>query len=134
MTYDECVNVTNKIIQKNLHDLINKDLINHYNTIGDFIHLLNFSVSSKINISEINLKSFLIDIIDEKFYKKELFIKKNIYKYIEFYFLKLINLDRFEKKKFSMYENFIKKIYNLKKFNLDEESLFIELKTKVLNG
>jgi len=33
-----------------------------------------------------------------------------------------------------MYENFIKKIYNLKKFNLDEESLFIELKTKVLNG
>ena len=134
MTYDECVNVTNKIIQKNLHDLINKDLINHYNTIGDFIHLLNFSTSSKINISEINLKSFLIDIIDEKFYKKELFIKKNIYKYIEFYFLKLINLDKFEKKKISMYENFIKKIYNLKKFNLDDESLFIELKTKVLNG
>ena len=96
--------------------------------------LILFSTSSKINISEINLKSFLIDIIDEKFYKKELFIKKNIYKYIEFYFLKLINLDRFEKKKFSMYKNFIKKIYNLKKFNLDEESFFIELKTKVLNG
>ena len=134
MTYDECVNVTNKIIQKNLYDLINKDLINHYNTIGDFIHLLNFSTSSKINISKINLKSFLIYIIDEKFYKKELFIKKNIYKYIEFYFLKLINLDKFEKKKYSIYENFIKKIYNLKKFNLDEESLFIELKTKVLNG
>ena len=99
MTYDECVNVTNKIIQNNLYDLVNRDLINHYNTIGDFIHLLNFSTLSKINISEINLKFFLINIIDEKFYKKNLFIKKNIYKYVEFYFLKLINLDRFEKKK-----------------------------------
>ena len=33
-----------------------------------------------------------------------------------------------------IYENFIKKIYYLKKFNLDEEAFFIELKTKILNG
>ena len=134
MSHEECLNVTNKIIQSNLLDIINKDLINHYNTVGDFINLINFSTSSKINISEISLKNFLISLIDEKFYKNELFIKKNIYKYIEFYFLKLIKLDKFDKKKFFIYENFIKKIHNLKKFNLDEESFFIELKTKVLNG
>ena len=34
----------------------------------------------------------------------------------------------------SYYSEFIQKIYDLKKFNLDEESLFIELKTKILNG
>ena len=134
MSHEECLDVTNKIIQSNLLDIINKDLINHYNTVGDFINLINFSTSSKINISEISLKNFLISLIDEKFYKNELFIKKNIYKYIEFYFLKLIKLDKFDKKKFFIYENFIKKIHNLKKFNLDEESFFIELKTKVLNG
>jgi len=134
MSHEECLNITNKIIQNDLLNIINKDLINHYNTVGDFINLINFSTSSKINISEISLKNFLISLIDEKFYKNELFIKKNIYKYIEFYFLKLIKLDKFDKKKFFIYENFIKKIHNLKKFNLDEESFFIELKTKVLNG
>ena len=34
---------------------------------------------------------------------------------------------------YSLYENFINKVYHLKKFNLDEESFFIELKMKVLN-
>jgi len=32
-----------------------------------------------------------------------------------------------------LYENHIKKNFHLKKFNLDEESFFIELKSKVLN-
>ena len=33
----------------------------------------------------------------------------------------------------SLYKNFIHKIHDLKKFNLDEESFFIEFKTKVLD-
>jgi len=32
-----------------------------------------------------------------------------------------------------LYINFINKIYDLKKFNLDEESFFIEFKAKVLD-
>ncbi len=32
------------------------------------------------------------------------------------------------------YSHFIKKIDNTKKFNLDEESLFIEFNDKILNG
>ena len=33
----------------------------------------------------------------------------------------------------SYYSEFIQKIYDLKKFNLDEESFFIEFKAKVLD-
>jgi hypothetical protein len=33
----------------------------------------------------------------------------------------------------SLYKNFINKIDDLKKFNLDEESFFIEFKAKVLD-
>ena len=134
LSFDECIDAANKIIQQNIYDIVNKDLINCYNTVGDFINLINFSISSKLNISNTDLKSFLINVIGEKYYKKDSYIKDNIYKYIEFYFLKLINLNKSQNQIYLLYENFIKKIYYLKKFNLDEEAFFIELKTKILNG
>ena len=37
-------------------------------------------------------------------------------------------------KRFNFYHNFITKIHNTEKFNLDEESLFLEFKSKVLHG
>ena len=134
LSFDECVNITNKITQKNINDLLNLDLINHYNTVGDFINLINFSSVSDIDISNINLKNFLINIIENKHYKKNIFIKKNVYKFIDFYFLKLINLNKSDKRISFFYEKFIKKIYFLKKFNLDNEAFFIEFKTEILNG
>ena len=134
LSLDECINITNKITKKNINDLLNLDLINHYNTVGDFINLINFSSASNIDISNLNLKSFLINIIENKYYKKNIFIKNNVYKFIDFYFLKLINLNKSDKKISFFYQKFIKKIYFLKKFNLDEEAFFIEFKTKILNG
>jgi len=134
LSFNECINITNKITKKNIHDLLNLDLINHYNTVGDFINLINFSSESNIDISKLNLKSFLINIIENKYYKKNIFIKNNVYKFIDFYFLKLINLNKSDKKISFFYEKFIKKIYFLKKFNLDDEAFFIEFNTEILNG
>jgi len=130
----ECIYITNQIIQSDINDIINLDLINHYNTVGDFINLINFSLSSNLEVSRLNLNFFLINIIENKHYQKDTFIKNNIYKFIEFYFLKLILLDKSKKQIPLLYENFIKKIFYLKKFNLDEEAFFIEFKTKILNG
>ena len=132
--HNKSIAIANKIIQKNVNDFISKDLINHYNTVGDLINLVNFSSSFKKNISNIDLKSFLLEIINEKYYKKDIFINNNIYKYIELYLLSLMNLKKSKKKISLIYENFIQKIYLVKKFNLDEEAFFIEFKTKVLNG
>ena len=81
-----------------------------------------------------DLKNFLINIIENKHYKKDIYIKNNVYKFVEFYLLKLMNLSKSQSKIYLLYENFIKKIHYLKKFNLDDESLFIEFKKKVLNG
>jgi len=133
LTFDQSIETVNTIIEKNVYDLISKDLINHYNTTGDFINLINFSLLSKIDLSEISLKKFLINLIDEKHYKKDVFIKNNIYKYVEFYLLNLMNFKPSRNKITSLYKNFIHKIHDLKKFNLDEESFFIEFKTKVLD-
>ena len=133
LTFDECLDTTNKIIEKNIYQIVNKDLINHYNTIGDLVNLVNFSSSSKMSLLELNLKDFLINLIDEKYYKKNIYIKKNIYKYIEYYLLKLMYLNKSKKKINSLYRNFINKIYNLQKFNLDEESFFIEFNKIIFN-
>ena len=92
------------------------------------------NVVRKFDLTKLDLKKFLVNLIDEKYYKKNNFIKNNIYKYIEFYFLNLMNLKYSRNKINSYYSEFIQKIYDLKKFNLDEESFFIELKTKILNG
>jgi len=133
LTFDQSIEAVNTIIEKNVYDLINNDLINHYNTTGDFINLINFSLLSKLDLSEISLKNFLINLIDEKHYKKDVFIKNNIYKYVEFYLLNLMKFKPSRNKITSLYKNFIHKIHDLKKFNLDEESFFIEFKTKVLD-
>ena len=132
--YSFYIYITNKITQSDINDIINLDLINYYNTVGDFINLINFSLSSNLKVSNLDLKFFLINIIENKYYRKDTFVKNNIYKFIEFYFLKLISLNKAQKQIPLLYENFIKKIFYLKKYNLDEEAFFIELKTKILNG
>ncbi len=134
LSYKQCIDNINKIIKDDIFDFINHDLISHYNSTGDLLNLINISNSLKINISEINLKDFLITLIDKKYYKKNINVKNFIFNYIDLYFLNLIN---FSKSKINIafyYDIFAKKIYYLKKFNLDEESFFIELKRKILNG
>ena len=133
LTFDECLDTTNKIIGNNIYQIVNKDLINHYSTVGDLVNLVNFSSSSKMSLLELNLKDFLINLIDEKYYKKNIYIKKNIYKYVEYYLLKLMYLNNSKNKINFLYKNFINKIYNLQKFNLDEESFFIEFNTIIFN-
>ena len=86
MTFNESVSIVNKIIQEDIYNLINPDLINYYCTPGDFINLINFSSVAKFDLTKLDLKKFLVNLIDQKYYKKNNFIKNNIYKYIEFYF------------------------------------------------
>ena len=113
--------------------MLKKDLIDKYSSVEDLVKLSNFSSESNLDISNISLKNFLIHLINEKIYNKNSFIKMNIYKYIELYLFKLLLVKKSRKHIFLLYESFIKKINNIKKFNLDEESFFIELKTKILN-
>jgi len=128
------LDVANKILDVNLKDLINHEFISHYNTPADYIDLIKFSNDFNIDLKSINVKNFLKIIINEKHYKKNLFCKKLIYKYIEQYFLFIILQNKYNFKIYSLYEEFIKKINNIRKYNLDEESFFVEFQLKILNG
>ena len=63
-----------------------------------------------------------------------LLFKNNIYKYIELYLLKLMKVSSSKNKINLLYNESIKKIANMKKYNLDQESIMIDLRTKIFNG
>ena len=134
LSFSQSVEITNKILNSNILDLISEDFLHYYNTPGDFINLINFANSLNLNLKEFDLKKFLIHLIDVEYYKNNTFIKNNIYKYIELYLLKLMKGSTSKNKINILYNESIKKIANMKKYNLDQESIIIDLKTKLFNG
>ena len=134
LSFSQSVEITNKILNSNILDLISEDFLHYYNTPGDFINLINFANSLNLNLKEFDLKKFLIYLIDAGYYKNNTFIKNNIYKYIELYLLKLMKGSTSKNKINILYNESIKKIANMKKYNLDQESIMIDLKTKLFNG
>ena len=129
-------NENSEIIDKLLLDKhknkINNDIINYYFTPGNIYNLIKFAEENNYDLKNMNLHVFLNTLIDNNHYKKDNRIKLFIYDLIEFYFTKLntpTSKDIYEK-----YNYFMQRILNTKRFNLDEESLFIEFKHKILNG
>ena len=111
---------------------INKDLINYYLTPGQIYHLIEFFKLQKHDLKGYDLKSFIKLVIKDNLYKKDALIKDIIFQYFEFYFLTKVKLTK--SKTFEYYDYFLKRINDTKKFNLDEESLFMEFEYKILNG
>ena len=132
-TFNESINVSNLILDTNILDLINHDLINYYNTPGEIINLINFSIDKKIDLKNYTLINLLKLLIDNGYYKKNKNVKILLINFIELFFLKEYKLNT-RNSFLIFYHNFINKINNTEKFNLDEESLFLEFKSKLLNG
>ena len=122
------------INQINILDYINIDLVNYYNTPGDYYDLFEFANKNKINLMDFNLCQFLNYLIDNNLFKKDPIAKKIIYNYVELFFLKKYLNSNFKRFVLEFYYSFIKKVNNCNQFNLDEESLFMEFKSKILNG
>ena len=133
-TFNECINIINSLLDDNIFDLINNDLISYYNTPGDIINLINFAKEKKINLNEFSLKELLEYLINNSYYKKNKLVKSLLINFIELYFLKEYNKSSSKKSLLYIYHLFLDKIHNTEKFNLDEESLFLEFKMKLLNG
>jgi len=132
LSYKKSIDITNKIINNNILNFLNNDFISYYYTPGYYLNLINFANEFEVDLKEINLKELLKMIIKENYYKKNLSLSYFLNNLIELFFRKHIHL--MTDKMLYYYSHFIKKIDNTKKFNLDEESLFIEFNDKILNG
>jgi len=133
LSFSETVNISNQILDRNIFNLINHDLISYYNTPGEIINLVNFSKEKNIDLNDFNLINFLNFLIEKGLYKKDRIVKSLLINFIELFFLKTYKSSTKKKLLLDYYYKFINKIYNTEKFYLDEESLFLEFKSKLLN-
>jgi DNA polymerase III subunit delta' len=133
LSFDETIDITNKLVNDKILDLINNDLISYYYTPGDFLNLVNFAKEKKIDLNDFSLSTFIIYLIEKKFYKKDKFVYNLILNCMQLYFLKIFNSTKHRSYVSNFYHHFINRISEIKRFNLDDESLFIEFKSKFLN-
>jgi DNA polymerase-3 subunit delta' len=132
LTFSESLNISNSILEKNVLEFVNYDLLSYYNSPGEIISLFNFAEEKSINLKHHTISSFINLIIENNYYKKNKPIKVLLINLIELFFLKKYMTTNTKILLINFYYKFIKKIYNTEKFNLDEESLFLEFKSKIL--
>ena len=134
MSYEISVDIANMVSGEEIDKIINSELINQYNTPGELINLINFSKEKKINLINYSLRDLIVLIIDNNYYKKNILVKELLVNFIELFFLREYKLSNTKNSLLEIYQYFLNKLNNTDKFNLDEESTFLEFKSKVLNG
>ena len=132
ISYDETIEIINKVLDADIFELINKELINYYTTPGQLYEMVKFSNYQKINLKDMSLKEFLSQIIQSKAFKKEKSINEIIFNLIELYLRKKTSIKNVYL--IDLYKYFLKRINDVKIYNLDTESLYMEFEDKVLNG
>jgi len=133
LTFNQSIEIASQLLNKNVPDYINHDILNYYITPGEIVNLFNLADDKKINLLEYDLKGLLKILIDNGYYKKNKIVKIIIINLIELFFLKKYKLTNTKDSLLIFYHSFLNKIHDVEKFNLDEESLFIEFKSKLLH-
>ena len=129
LTNKESNLIINKLINEDIHNLVNSDFINYYFSPGNIYRMMEFCNENNIDLKNIELNDFIDILIQNNHIKKQKDLRYIFYEVIEYLLKKksiLFNMDH--------YNYFVKKIEKINKFNLDEESFFIELNDKILNG
>ena len=129
LSNETSLKVINQLMGDDIFDHVNNELINYYFTPGNIYNLNKFAIENEINLKDMKLKEFLKKIIKENYFKKNQNFKYLFYDYLELFLKNISLMDNMD-----YYSYFVKKIDNLKKYNLDEESFFIEFNEKILNG
>ena len=134
LTFKQSLDISKILLKSDLLELINIDIINYYFTPGDFVRLIEFAKNKEINLKENSLIKLLNLLIDKAYYKKDKFIRDLIISFIELFYLKELKTSKTKNLLLNSYHKFTAKIDNMDKYNLDEESLFLEFQSKLLNG
>ena len=123
--------IVDNYFDEHIFEIINNELKNYYSTPRFIISLVSYLKENDLNISDTNINKLIINIIDNKHYDKHVFVKEYLNYIIELYFYNHINISK--KIAFKMKKYYCSKFSNIKKFNLDYESFFLEFKEKLLN-
>jgi len=123
--------IVNNYFKDNIYTKINSDLINYYSTPLFLISLLNYMNENELSISNTSIDNLLINLINNKHYNKQDFIRDNLNTIIELFFYNHIN--KTKKLTYKIKEYYYSQFSNVRKFNLDYETFFLEFKDKLLS-
>ena len=131
ISYENTKIIVNNYFNNNIFEQINVDLINYYSTPFFLISLINYLNENELSISDTSIDDLLINLINNKDYIKQDFIKENLNMIIELFFYNHINIKK--KITYKIKEYYYAKLSNVRKFNLDYETFFLEFKDKLLS-
>ena len=132
LSHQETLEIANRLLDEKLYEIISKDLINYYFTPGKIYELAQFAKTFDYDLSNLDIRSFLKIFIKNQHYKKNDTMKYLVFNLLEMYLGKLTY--DFKSNMLDQTEYFLKRISDTKRYNLDEESLFLELEERILNG
>ena len=125
--------IINKYLDSEFYNNLNYDFKYDYITPGDIFSLHLFFKENDIN-EKISIEDLLKLVLENKYFKKDLFVKNNLNFFVELFFIKKFNYYNSKDKIYNLYKYFISKLNNTQKYNLDMESVLIELNRKFVNG
>ena len=128
---NEVKEIVNINFEEDLYEKISNDFINNYNSPSFIISLINFCRDNNIDIHNISIENFIRQIIKDKFYSDNEFIKNYLNFFIELYFYK--NIIKTKKIPYKIKNYFYFKLSEIKKYNLDLETFFLEFNEKILS-
>ena len=98
--------ILSSLVDNNFYNELNNDFKHYYNTPGEYVNLYNYISSLKINFKNISIEEFIKKIINDNSFKKSSYIKDNLIKFFELFFLKKIRNQKSKKKIYSQYSFF----------------------------
>ena len=124
--------IVNKYFEDNLYDNINNSLSNFYSTPKFLILLVYYLKENDLSLVDTNINFLIRNIIVNKHYNKNIFVKDNLNYIIELFFYNHINITK--EISYKVKEYYYTKLRNIRKFNLDYETFFLEFEDNLLNG
>ena len=131
LNLEDTRSIVDTYFKEKMYDTINNNLKNYYSTPKFLISLINFLEENKLSVSSTNISELIMNIIDNKLYDKNSFVKEYLNYIIELFFYNHINIAK--KNTFKLKKYYYSKLSNIRKFNLDYETFFLEFKDKLLS-
>ena len=123
----------NIFIKSNKLLSLNENFFTHYSSPGELINFYNFCINNKIDYTNCSIELFLKNLLNNKTLFNDPYIKDNISNFIELYFYKNFLKNKNNSKFNDLRNVIIRKINLFKKFNLDIESLLLDLNNVLVN-
>ena len=129
--FEDAKLIINNYFDENIYEKINDNLVNFYSSPKFIIDMVIFLKENNLSIENTNINDLIKNIINNKLYVKDNFVKEYINYIIELFFYNHINVTK--KISYSVKKYYYLKLSGIRKYNLDYETFFLEFKDNLLS-